>query len=142
MLGAGEMRFVLLDFLLTVLLWARRGSSATHGYGRGNITVHPRGRNGEFTHPLGQHHFPLPCTGWGQVLEGAAAALRKALPLIRGQLPTPLPLALLRFSGPVLAAHLPPAIGLEAAPTPQPPMAGGQRGTQRCRSWEHPEVLG
>lgn len=53
MLGAGERRLVLLDFLLTVLPGVRTGSSAMCAYTVGGVTVHPRGRSGEFT--------PNPC---------------------------------------------------------------------------------
>lgn len=84
MLGAGERRLVLLDFLLTVLLWARTGSSAMHGYGR-EVSQRTHGaETGDSPHALGPHRFPLPCTGWGLVSEGATAALREALPLTRG----------------------------------------------------------
>lgn len=45
MLGAGDRRFVLLDFLLIDLPGVPRGSSATRGYGvGGGVTVCPRGR--------------------------------------------------------------------------------------------------
>lgn len=115
MLGAGDRRFVLLDFLLIDLPGVPRGSSATRGYGvgGGSRCAHG-GENGEFT--------PIP---WPPSLPSASptANFGRCKPPLReqpsrsspGRLPAPLPLAPLRFSGPALAAHLPPAIEMEAA---------------------------
>lgn len=83
------------------------------GWGGGSRCAHG-GENGEFT--------PIP---WPPSLPSASptASFGRCKPPLReqpsrsspGRLPAPLPLAPLRFSGPALAAHLPPAIEMEAA---------------------------
>lgn len=105
MLGAGERRLVLLDFLLMVLREARTGSSDMCGYreveGREG-TVHQRGGNGEFT-PI-PRPASLPSTPDG-------GSFRQLQPLPSGGLPPVPGIASARTAAvfrPALAAHLPP----------------------------------
>lgn len=75
MLGVGERRFVLLDFLLIVLREARTGSSDTCGYGMGRLTAHSWGETGNSPQPLDQHHSLR--TGWRQLSERASSAVQR-----------------------------------------------------------------
>lgn len=73
MLGAGDRRFVLLDFLLIDLPGVPRGSSATRGYGvgvgGGGHGVPTGEKTGNSPQSLGRHRFPPPPPR--QVSEGA-----------------------------------------------------------------------
>lgn len=138
MLGAGERRLVLLDFLLMVLREARTGSSDMCGYreveGREG-TVHRRGGNGEFT-PI-PRPASLPSTPDG-------GSSRQLQPLPSGGLPPVPGIASARTAAvfrPALAAHLPPppslllpvAIPLQrGAGSWHPATPAAPAGTQRC----------
>lgn len=147
MLGAGDRRFVLLDFLLIVLQEARTGSSGMCGYrvGRGGHSA-PTGENGEFT-PT-PRPASLPSTPDG-------GSFRRLQPLLCGGLPPVPGTASARTAAvfrPALAAHLPPSLLLP--PCRHPAAAGswhpatpagscaGPVGTQRCLGRENGAFAG
>lgn len=78
MLGAGERRFVLLDFLLIVLREVRTGSSDVYGYeeegGGGSQCTHG-GIWG--IHPNPSTSITSLHTGWRQLSEAASSALQR-----------------------------------------------------------------
>lgn len=103
MLGAGERRFVLLDFLLIVLREARTGSSHMCAHkGGGGCHSALMGGNGEFT-PI-PRPASLPTTPDG-------GSFRRLQPLLCRGLPPVPGIASARTAAvfrPALAAHLPP----------------------------------